>query len=135
MSKTASSDSLNSTESIPTGDLGLLIRKARATKGWTQVQLSMEVFGHERNGRIISQYELGQRRPQVRTLKRFAKALGDLLVDNLRSYAVDELKSYRPAHGDRVTDYQSGDRPESSSFSEIVRQRLREKAITQRHFE
>jgi transcriptional regulator with XRE-family HTH domain/ActR/RegA family two-component response regulator len=134
MSKKASSDSLNSTESIPTGELGLLIRKARASKGWTQVQLSMEVFGHERNGRIISQYELGQRRPQVRTLKRFVEVLGDQLVDNLRSYAVDELKSYRPAYGDRAIDQQSRDQLESASFSEIVRQRLREKAITQRDF-
>jgi transcriptional regulator with XRE-family HTH domain len=134
MSKKASPDSLSSTESIPTSELGLLIRKARASKGWTQVQLSMEVFGHERNGRIISQYELGQRRPQVRTLKRFVEVLGDLLVDNLRSYAVDELISYRPAYGDRVIDHQSRDQLESASFSVIVRQRLREKAITQRDF-
>ncbi|MEM5469527.1 MAG: helix-turn-helix transcriptional regulator [Sulfitobacter sp.] len=125
-------DNSDTSGSILTDDLGGLIRQARVAKGWTQARLSLEAFGNDQNKGMISQYERGQTRPQLRTLTRLVEALGDKLADDLRNYTAVEPKSDHSANGLRSTQNGTPDRPAKESFAEIIRQRLREKAVTQR---
>jgi transcriptional regulator with XRE-family HTH domain len=64
----------------PTETLGARLRRLRRARGWSQIELAIQVNTDQSN---ISKWERGRTRPQPYSLHKLATALGCTLTDLL----------------------------------------------------